>query len=119
MSSSEPVSGGPKPMVTSKALVIRTGFELSTPKMADLAAGTTVMLHETRQLFTVRTLGFQPCCFPCRVSNRTLFLWCIFCSCATASLLWWCAAVACLCIWYPVSIELCQLFVAARRVRNR
>ena len=37
-------------MVNSKALVIRTGFELLTPKMADLAAGTTVKVHETRQL---------------------------------------------------------------------
>ena len=37
-------------MVNSKALVIRTGFELLTPKMADLAAGATLQLHETRQL---------------------------------------------------------------------
>ena len=30
--------------------MIRTGFELSTPKMAELAAGSTVTLHEVRQL---------------------------------------------------------------------
>ena len=37
-------------MMTAKPLVIRTGFGLSTPKMADLAAGATTTLHETRQL---------------------------------------------------------------------
>jgi len=42
-------TGGGGTMVAAKALVIRTGFELSTPKMADLAAGTTVQVHETRR----------------------------------------------------------------------
>jgi hypothetical protein len=37
-------------MVNAKSIMIRTGFELSTSKMAELAAGNTVTLHETRQL---------------------------------------------------------------------
>lgn len=45
-------------MVAAKALVVRTGFELSTPKLAEMAAGTPVELLEMRQLpdYTARAL---------------------------------------------------------------
>ena len=48
----------PRPMVAAKALVVRTGFELSTPKLAEMAAGTPVELLEMRQLpdYTARAL---------------------------------------------------------------
>ena len=46
----QPPAQQPRLMINSRSLVIRTGFELLTPKMADLAAGATVQLHETRQL---------------------------------------------------------------------
>jgi hypothetical protein len=39
----------PRPVITAKPLVIRTGFELQTPKMADLAIGAMVQLYECRK----------------------------------------------------------------------
>lgn len=48
----------PRAMVAAKSLVVRTGFELSTPKLAEVAVGTTVELFEMRQLpdYTTRAL---------------------------------------------------------------
>ena len=40
----------PCAMLATKLLVLRTGFELSTPKLAEVVAGSTVELHEMRQL---------------------------------------------------------------------
>ena len=44
-------------MLATKLLVLRTGFELSTPKLAEVVAGSTVMLHEMRQLADGTTRG--------------------------------------------------------------
>lgn len=45
-------------MIAAKSLVVRTGFELSTPKLAEITAGTTVEVLEMRQLpdYTTRAL---------------------------------------------------------------
>ena len=44
-------------MLATKPLVLRTGFELSTPKLAEVVAGTTVTLHEMRQFADGTTRG--------------------------------------------------------------